>query len=338
MKLFHFCILFCTVVCDLSLEWNKLKHDYKKQHANNDEESDREQTFIDNVIRIQNYQQIHSGASLTTGIKDLTDERVHEVVSDKKLSFKSYPISSKQSIDVKNFPESLDWRVKGVVSPVKKLGIIGEHVSAIVSTELVESLFAIERKQLIEGSVSRIFDCCPQPIDTFECIQNMSGICKNSDYSSVRHKCEPNQCKPFATFDTIKRLANNDENTMLAWIQKSTLWAKMDASGEEFSEYKGGIYDNDGCSETMVAHVLQIVGYGVEGGKLFWICKNNWGDHWGENGYIRIARGKNMCGIATNVVQIDYTTTSNASQQQIIIPTIFIILLTVITQMIIAYY
>ena len=63
----------------------------------------------------------------------------------------------------------------------------------------MESLFAIERKQLIQGSVARIFDCCPQPTDAFDCIQKKGGICKNSDYPSVLQKCEPNQCKPFAT-------------------------------------------------------------------------------------------------------------------------------------------
>ncbi|UJR06933.1 hypothetical protein I4U23_011222 [Adineta vaga] len=285
-------------------------------------ELERKQISVNNFNRIRNYPQTHPDASLTMGINDLTDGRVQEVVSDTKLSFKSYPMSSKQSTDAR-----YNWRSRLCCCQYCTFYI-----------ELVESLFAIEGKQLIEGSISRIFDCCPQPNDTFECIQNMSGICKNSDYPTALHKCEPNQCKPFATFNTIKRLTNNDENTMLAWIQESTLYAKMDASSEEFSEYKGGIFDYEGCSETMIDHVLQIVGYGVEGGKPFWICKNSWGDHWGEGGYIRIARGKNLCGIATNVVQIANTKTSDASRQQTTIPMIFILLLTVIYQTIIGYY
>ena len=68
-----------------------------------------------------------------------------------------------------------------------------------VSLELVESLHAIEAHELIDGSIPQVYDCCAQPADAFDCIRNMSGICRKKDYPEKLGRCEPNLCKPFAT-------------------------------------------------------------------------------------------------------------------------------------------
>ncbi len=42
----------------------------------------------------------------------------------------------------------------------------------------------------------------------------------------------------------------------------------------------------------------QLTGWGVEGGIEYWSVRNSWGESWGEKGYIRVERNKDMCGIA----------------------------------------
>ena len=41
---------------------------------------------------------------------------------------------------------------------------------------------------------------------------------------------------------------------------------------------------------------------GVQEGTKYWVIKNSWGTEWGEDGYYRIERGSDHCGVS-NMVQ-----------------------------------
>ncbi len=72
----------------------------------------------------------------------------------------------------------------------------------------------------------------------------------------------------------------------------------MVLNADQLQYYTSGIFDSSDCS-TQINHSITIVGWGVQNGVKYWIIKNSWGTGWGENGYFRIKRGVNMCGINT---------------------------------------
>lgn len=59
-----------------------------------------------------------------------------------------------------------------------------------------------------------------------------------------------------------------------------------------------------------VDHAVLLVGWGEDNGDKYWRLQNSWGEDWGEDGFFRIARGENQCGVesipeAADVVEDD---------------------------------
>jgi len=67
---------------------------------------------------------------------------------------------------------------------------------------------------------------------------------------------------------------------------------------------KKDIYEWDGEGPKVGGHACEIVGWGIEGNKDYWIIKNSWGTEWGDNGYFRMIRGINNCDIEENCLGI----------------------------------
>lgn len=62
------------------------------------------------------------------------------------------------------------------------------------------------------------------------------------------------------------------------------------------------IYEWDGNGPQVGGHAVEIVGWGNEKGKSYWIIKNSWGSEWGDKGYFRMIRGSNNCELEANVM------------------------------------
>jgi len=64
--------------------------------------------------------------------------------------------------------------------------------------------------------------------------------------------------------------------------------------------YSAGVWRNKLiCPDYSLNHAVVAVGYGTDPTYGdYWLLKNSWAADWGEDGYIRIQRGVNMCGLA----------------------------------------
>ena len=74
----------------------------------------------------------------------------------------------------------------------------------------------------------------------------------------------------------------------------------------DFMYYHGGIYKHR-WGRPVWGHLITIVGYDDE--QQCWICKNSWGENWGEGGWIRIAYDADMfipgCYGGTGILYVD---------------------------------
>lgn len=129
-----------------------------------------------------------------------------------------------------------------------------------------------------------------------------NGLCAEEDYpytsgGGVRGTCRSPQCTPVVKVSGLVDVPANDEDALKAAVAKQPVSVAIEADKVAFQLYKGGVLDSAKCGQQL-DHGVLAVGYGTEGGADYWKVKNSWGASWGEEGYIRLARGKNMCGVA----------------------------------------
>jgi len=70
---------------------------------------------------------------------------------------------------------------------------------------------------------------------------------------------------------------------------------------EDFLTYKSGVYiHTDGSM--LGGHAVKMLGWGTENGVDYWLLANSWNEDWGDNGFFKIRRGTDECGVESDVV------------------------------------
>jgi cathepsin X len=64
-------------------------------------------------------------------------------------------------------------------------------------------------------------------------------------------------------------------------------------------DYTGGIFE-DKTGDMEIVHDISVVGFGEENGVKYWMVRNSWGTHFGEQGFFRVVRGINNIAIESD--------------------------------------
>lgn len=121
------------------------------------------------------------------------------------------------------------------------------------------------------------------------------GLCKKRN-NTVRHG-KGIQMRSF--------FSRTEQNLARSLATYGPLIVSISGGNNDFRYYSEGIYANTSCSNETDHNVL-LVGYGTDKERPYWLIKNSWGTSWGENGYGKLLRGVNICGIVSDFVYFAY--------------------------------
>jgi len=300
--------------------------DYKAEFSKTytpDEEPLRRALFETKLKKIQQHNR-DPYKTWKEGVNQLTDRTPEEfsarLVLKKSLLYGHRELAQVHRPEmVKSLPAHVDWRQKGIVTPVKDQGQCGSCWT-FATAELTESYWAMATGNLNILSEQQILDCTPNPNHcggTGGCeggtaelawarITAMGGLSGEwtypyTSYYGTDFSCKMNQFSPIANVTKYVNLPINEQVPMVNFLATTgPLAISVDAS--TWSSYESGVYN--GCNQTNpdLDHAVMLVGYGTDitlGD--YWIVRNSWSPQWGENGYIRLKRESPFtCGTDLN--------------------------------------
>ncbi|XP_012155444.1 cathepsin L1 isoform X2 [Ceratitis capitata] len=207
---------------------------------------------------------------------------------------------------IQQLPEAIDWRKTGFGTQVDNQQTCGSCYAFSIAESIEGQIFK-RTGRLLHLSPQQIVDCsvtfgnqgCTGGSlrNTLTYLQATGGLMLEKDYKYVSKKGKCQFAPELAVVNVTSWavLPAKDEKAIEAAVAHiGPVSTSINATPRTFQLYSDGIYDDDSCTSDTVNHAMLVVGYTKE----YWILKNWWGELWGEDGYMRLRKGKNLCGIA----------------------------------------
>jgi C1A family cysteine protease len=250
-----------------------------------------------------------------TKFMDLTTDEFRRM----HTGFQPAPESLKKKLIVKDHrapsnltASSIDWNAKGALTPIKNQGQCGS-CWAFSASEQLESDFFLQEGELKELSPQMIVSCdttcmgCNggNPINAWDYVHTYGGQDSKSSYpytSGTTQQTGTCGAKESSKIEDVTSalgyLISNKpsmESNMLKQMSQSPMSIVVDA--ELWQTYQSGVITSASGCGTACDHAVQATGYNAEGN--YWIIRNSWGTDWGNDGFVYVEYGANVCGLTT---------------------------------------
>ncbi|TGZ68103.1 hypothetical protein CRM22_004444 [Opisthorchis felineus] len=293
---------------DVRQLYENFKRKYNK-YFENDEDQRRLEIFKENLEQAKIYQQTDLGTAKygVTKFFDLTDEEFEAQYLTAKFPEIIEPTEEIRMNWTKELPPYFDWREKGAVSPVVNQGRCGCCWS-FSAVQNIEGQWFLRYGRLFRLSAQQLIDCdyvdrgCGGgfPIDAYMAVQRLGGLQLSIDYPYIasRRACKFNPRQVVAFVNGFAVLPRNEQQIAEYLYRNGPLSVGLNAHTLKY--YNSGIIDLTAkqCNPKALNHAALSVGFGIDESTSFWIIKNTFGKDWGEQGYFRIFRGNDTCGIS----------------------------------------
>lgn len=302
--------------------WERFKRKFDKLYESSEEEHRRLNAWQKNCAYIN--AENAKGHSYVLGENQFSDQTRDEFFA-LKLGFEMPAHSvlyggidflGNHTFDGQALPGSVDWTARGAVTEIKNQGQCGScWVFSAVGA--MEGAYQIASGKLVSLAEQQIVDCDHQFFPpTMGCsggsmapafeFAKTHGICTESSYpyEAKNDKCHAANCTiglpqgkvvGYKGLAPVARIVPASETAMMSAVAQQPVSVAIAANSDIFMHYKSGVIDGN-CGQ-LPDHGVLVVGYGTDpSGEEYWKVKNSWGASWGEDGYVRIKRGRSWRG------------------------------------------
>jgi C1A family cysteine protease len=270
-------------------------------------------------IFIENFNKINKLNAESEGVKyainkfaDLTATEFKQIYASGSFFENHRKEVARHSLrrDFEALPDSIDWRNKGAVTPVKDQGQCGS-CWAFSTTGALEGFNFVNNGELLSFSEQQIVDCASsagygcQGGWPYLAVQyaGQNGLELESDYpyTAKDGTCVFDGSKAHKVNSGYQFVTPKSTDQLKAALVNFPVSVLIEADQDTFQFYSSGVIKAN-CGANL-DHAVLAVGYQKVGLLEAFIVKNSWGTSWGSSGYVYIStiqtenQGQGVCGI-----------------------------------------